>query len=435
MLALLGLLALTSSDATAYHLADLVELAHKQSNTTEENRLMIEKSRTQTQYAHNNLGPSASLNSHYNHQRNIDNNTNLDPFTINMTLSQSIYNPSLNQHITLAELKEQQEQLTAQHKQASSDLAIIQNYLSLCLYHQLITLQNHEKTRLNTLQKQASLSSQVGMTPQHESKLAEARLLEIKNNILESHHQISKIRAETEFQTNEAIDTIYELTEQLPTLSHDPIQTTQEIIEYALANNIEQKVHSVLIEQAKENFLIEQSQYAPTLAATGQIDKQIGHNNQSRSATTATFQIEGSLPLYTHGRKEMALEEKGNAIKQLELAAINSQAQLTKDIKITHNRLQTINSQMNTNQHIIAARQATYESYLASYDHGFTSLPDLLQEQQALFQIQYKSIEDVYDYLYQSALLSMLMGKLDRETVQQIDSHLTQAVNLDDLMI
>lgn len=429
---MLGLLitSLILTQSIAIHLLDAVESSRSYSFDNQNNRLLIDYKKLQINEIASQVGPNIELNTSYAHQNNLTAHTSSDPVTLTLDITQPLYQSSLYQNIKLADLEEKKAEFIQLQEQERSDLSVINHYLNAAMLYQLVDLLNIEEKLLQTLQTKADLSSKLGVSPKHESSLAQADWLQQKNKILQTQDNIAFHTSELERTTGLPITQIYRLSDHCSIFSQTAPSDVKELINNAFMNNPQQNIHHTNVALAEQSLESKKAEYNPTLLATGKIQKQLGQSNLSRTNTSASLNLTASLPIYTHGEKQASLEQKANLIKRADLSEQNSQKKLTNDILLILRNLKTNQQRIEILEQSQVARQLAYDTVYANYESGFSSLTDILREQKILFETRYEALETKYQHLSNYIKLYQLLGELDNQTIQAVDDCLTQQTNL-----
>lgn len=351
-----------------------------------------------------------------------------DTFSRNISLTQTIFNMSAWENLSIAE--KQAMQANTQYELAQQNLVvrIAQGYFDVLSALDNLEFVEAEKRAIERQLEQTKQRYEVGLTAITDVHEAQAQFDRAVANEIVATNDVETAREALRTITGKYHSKLNSLnTEKFSTVS--PNKQADDFVTVAKENNLTLAISKASLDIAQDQIKLAEAGHYPTLSLSASYGDSLADSNgrlhkprEDSTSVGVTF----NLPLYSGGTTLAATEQARalflGASEDLEA----SMREVTRSVITSYNQVMSNVARFRALEQAVVSAQSALQATEAGFEVGTRTIVDVLVSTQNLYNAKKNVANLRYQYVLSSLRLKQATGTLSRADLEAINKGLTQ---------
>lgn len=346
--------------------------------------------------------------------------SSFDNRSVDITLSQPIYNRESQYRIRQADAVVDQANADFVTAQQDLILLVVERYFNVLAAIDNLTFRTADKNAIARQLEQARRRFEVGLVTITDVLEAQARFDLAVADELDARNQLANSREALREVTGEYYDLFQRLDEDAPIEPIDPADPDA-WVDIALDKNPEVVSALFGVNSAQENIEVQRSGHYPTLGLQG---RYFDNNNNSIDSDGNQILLQLDVPIYQGGAVNSRTREAAYQFEAAKERLEEVQRDVIRQTRDAYRGLETARSRIRALAQARTSNESSLEATQAGFDVGTRTIVDVLNAERDLL----RAIRDLaisrYDYIVNRLRLLRAAGLISADEVRTINEWL-----------
>ena len=338
-------------------------------------------------------------------------------FSAAVVAAYPIINPVVKSKIRTAGINQKLQRKKTEDVESDIALEIGQQYLNVLFYKEQLALLKQSLERNERALKDSRSLFQQGKSLKTDTlqnyiavQNINASISALQNNIDVQLLQLKQLLALDEKEKIELIDSLN------PTVNYGLLQTKEALLEVALNNRNDVKIHMLRMDVGREQLEGVKAEFRPNLTAVGsyqlqsQSDKFSFWNYNIPRTSFAGLQL--NVPIYAGNRKQSKIKLQDYSKLQDEIMLEDLKGKIRTELNSLLSKVEEAYNQNKIQEQNVKAADISYRMIKDRYQFGMSSRLELTDAELALTQARINALETVYNIRILELQLEKALGLL-----------------------